>query len=34
MADVAVRLALERAVLAGKQSTRQFAIAGQLATSR
>jgi hypothetical protein len=32
--DAAIRLALERSVLAGTQSTRQFAAAGQLASSR
>jgi HD-GYP domain-containing protein (c-di-GMP phosphodiesterase class II) len=32
--DAAIRVALERSVLAGSQSTRQFASAGQLVTSR
>ena len=32
--DAAIRLALERSVLAGTQTARQFATAGQLATSR
>jgi hypothetical protein len=32
--DTAIRMALERSVLAGSQSTRQFAVAGQVASVR